>query len=286
MQPQNPLHRGLTELGWIEGRTFVFECVSTLGRLDQLAALARELVSRRPDVLTAGTNPLIEALKQETTTIPIVMNVAVDPVQAGIITNLARPEANVTGVASFGYDILPKRIELLKEIVPHLRRLGIITLVVTDPKADKVLEENLTIAASRFGFAWQIFRAVAANDYDRIFADLAADHFDVAYIGAGVLASPNGAHVSELALNHLMPTVAEGAGWAKRGILLSYGQNFYRQLAHAAAYVDKILRGAKPSELPVEQEAKLELGINLKTAKALGLTVPPELIARADEVIE
>jgi putative ABC transport system substrate-binding protein len=280
------MHRGLTELGWIEGRTFVFECVSTLGRLDQLPALARELVSRRPDVLTAGANPLIKALKQETTTIPIVMNVAVDPVRAGIITNLARPEANVTGVASFNYDILPKRIELLKEIVPHLRRLAIITLVFTDPQADEILEENLTIAARTFGFAWQIFRAVAANDYDEIFARLAAEHFDAAYIGEGVLASPNGARVPELALHHLMPTVAEGAGWAKRGILLSYGQDFYRQLARGAGYVDKILRGAKPSELPVDQEAKLELRINLKTAKALGVTVPPTLLAQADEVIE
>jgi putative ABC transport system substrate-binding protein len=286
MQPQNPLHRGLTELGWIEGRTFVFECVSTLGHLDQLPALARELVSRRPDVLVAGSNTFIKALKQETTTIPIIMNVAVDPVRAGIITNLARPEANVTGVALFGWDILPKRIELLKEVVPHLRRLAIITLQLTDANADEVLAENITIAASRFGFTWQLFRGVVANDYDEIFARLAAEHFDAAYIGDGVLASPNGARVSELALHHLMPTVGEGVGWVRRGLLLNYGQDFARQLARSAAYVDKILRGAKPSELPVEQGTKLELGINLKTAKSLGLTVPPSLLARADEVIE
>jgi len=286
--PNSPLFRRLAELGWIEGRNLVVECVSMDGRWHQVPALARELVSRRPDVLFGISTVAMRALKQETTTIPIVMGAIADPVRLGFITSLARPEGNVTGVAWFAYEVLPKRIELLKEIVPNLRRLALIGFTLSDPQYMQMSEENITIAAGKLGFSWQLFRAVVANDYDEIFARLAAEHFDAAYIQANPLTAKPGnvTRISQLALRYLIPTVSEYSFDAKDGLLLTYGQDFSRDAMRSAEYIDKILRGAKPSELPVEEATTFQLVINLKTAKALGLTVPPSLIARADEVIE
>src|SRR5262245_43927199 len=290
IRSDNPISRRLAELGWIEGRTFVFECVSAVGHLDQIPALARDLVSRRLDVLMSGNSPAIKELKQETTTIPIVIIGAADPVGYGLVTNLARPEANVTGVAYWGSDMLPKRIELLSEVVPQLRRLAIIG-ASRDATFIKIIEEGATVAAKRFGFSWQLFQRVLENNYDEIFYDeifarLAAEHFDAAYIATSAFNMQNSARIVELALHHRIPAIGELATLARAGLLLSYGQDLTRTAARASDYVDKILRGAKPSELPVEQATNLQLVINLKTAETLGLTVPPSLIARADEVIE
>jgi len=285
LQPDDFVVRRLRELGWIEGQNFVFECVSAFGHysdLDQIAAFARELVSRRPDVLIAYPVPFVRALKQATTTIPIVMlSTAVMP---DLVSNLARPEGNVTGVAYFAASTMPKRIEMLKEFVPQLRRLALIS-AVADPKNIEGIEEIVTIAAGKLGIAWQRFRPVVVSDYDEIFARLAAEHFDAAYIFSDPLSFQNHARIGQLALRHLIPTVGETPWWAK-DLLLAYGQDPLWTFLRALEYVDKILRGAKPSDLPVEQATKVALVINLKTAKALGLTVPPSLLARADEVIE
>src|SRR5262245_47219528 len=283
--PDHPIRRRLAELGWIEGRNFVFECVSAIGHLDQIPALARDLISRRLDVLIAGNSPVVRELKQATTTIPIVMIGAADPVGYGLVTNLARPEANVTGVAYWGSDMLPKRIELLSEVVPQLRRLAVIG-GSRDAAFMKIIEEGVTLTAKRFGFSWQLFQAVLESDYDEIFARLAAEHFDAVYIASSPLNTQSYARIVELALRHRIPAVGELATLARAGLLLSYGQDLIRTTARASDYVDKILRGAKPSELPVKQATHLLLVINLKTAKTLGLTVAPSLIARADEVIE
>jgi putative tryptophan/tyrosine transport system substrate-binding protein len=286
LQPDHPIVRRLGELGWSEGQNFVFECISGVGHyghLDELAALARELVSRRPDVLMAGPIPFVGALKQETTTIPIVM--LGTGVMPHLVTNLARPEGNVTGVSLFTGGILPKRVEILKEMVPQLRRLALI-MAAPDPKIIENEEKIITFAADKLGFAWQRFQPVVANDYDEILARLAAQHFDAAYIVWDPLSTQNNARIGQLALRHRIPTVGESPGLANDGLLLTYGQDPLWTASRAMDYVDKILRGAKPSELPVEQPTKLELVINLKTAKELGLTVPPSLIARADKVIE
>jgi putative tryptophan/tyrosine transport system substrate-binding protein len=286
--PEHPVPRRLVELGWVEGRTSVLECVSWVGPLDQLPALARELVSRRPDVLIAGPTNFVSALKGETTTIPIVMLGGWEPVRLGFITSLARPGGNVTGVAWLG--LLPKQMELLKEIVPNLRSVAYITGVkvgaYTPSEAFKINTELLIISANTLGITWQILTAVVATDYDEIFARLAAEHFDAAYIASNEFNENNQARICQLALRHRIPAVSETAAWARDGLLLSYGQDFPWTAARAMEYVDKILRGAKPSELPVEQATKFELAINLNTAKTLGLTVPPSLISRADEVIE
>jgi putative ABC transport system substrate-binding protein len=286
LQPDNLIVRRLGELGWVEGQTIFFDCVSAVGRLDQLPALARELVSRRPDVLMAVLYNFVSALKQETTTIPIVMLGTWEPVRFSLITSFARPGGNVTGVAWFG--LLPKRMELLKEIVPNLRRVAYVVGVVgnTIPEAGKVEEANRQIAASALGVTWQIFRAAAASDYDEIFARLAAEHFDAAYVSGDAFNSENLARIYQLTLRYRIPTVGTAAGWARSGLLLAYGQNYSWSIARGLEYADKILRGAKPSDLPVEQATKLELVINLKSAKELGLTVPPSLIARAEEVFE
>jgi len=280
--------RRLGELGWIEGQTIAFECVSAFGRIDQVQALARELVSRRPDVLPASSLLFVSALKQETTTIPIVMLGTSEPLRNGLITSFARPGGNITGVGWFV--LLPKEMEILKEIVPNLTRVAYITGVPGTasypPEASKIAQEDMQTAASALGFTWQVFRSAAASEYDEIFARLAAEHFDAAYIPTTPFNTNNLARICQLALRHRIPAVTEPVRWAREGLLLTYGQDYPWSVARAMEYVDKILRGAKPGDLPVEQGIKLLLTINLKTAKALGLTVPPSLIARADEVIE
>jgi ABC-type uncharacterized transport system substrate-binding protein len=287
LQPDSIVVRRLGALGWIEGQTIVIDCVSAVGGIDQVPALARELVSRRPDVLIAAPFNFVSALKQETTTIPIVMLGAWEPVRVGLITSLARPGANVTGVAWL--NLLPKQMELLKEIVPNLRRVAYIVGVpsaYSPPEGAKIAEEDRQIAASALGITWQVFSAAVESDYDEIFARLAVEHFDGAYFPSTTFNLNNQTHICQLALRHRIPAVSESSQWAKNGLLLSYGQDFDWTVARAIEYVDKILRGAKLSDLPVQQATKLLLTINLKTAKELGLTVAPTLIARADEVIE
>jgi len=285
LQPDNPGVRRLEELGWIEGRNFVFDCVTVIGRLDQLPALAHELVSRRPDVLMAAPWSFVRALKQETTTIPIVMLSGFEPVRLGLITSLAWPGGNVTGVAWFG--LLPKQVELLKEIVPHMRRVAFLAEPNRPaPEVSKVVNEQITSVASTLGLTWQVFPSTVVSDYDEIFARLEAEHFDAAYIPSSPFNSNNRTRICQLALRHRIPAVSEVSDWAKSGLLLTYAQDVTWSVVSAMDHVDKILRGAKPSDLPVQQATKLLLTINLKTAKELGLTVPPSLIARADELIE
>ena len=287
--PDNPIRSRLGELGWVEGQNFVFECVSTAGHLDQVPALARELVSRRPDVLVSPHWNFVRALKQETTTIPIVMLAGWEPVRMGLITSFAQPGGNVTGVAWF--DLISKQMELLKEIVPNLKRVAWLSsasdMAKTPPEAFKVAAEDREIVASKLGFRWQLFRPAVENDYDEIFARLATEHFDAVNVIAFPFNNQNAARICQLALRYRIPAVSDNAFWAKnRGLLLTYGQDGRWTSARAADYIDKILRGAKPNDLPVEQATKIDLVINLKTAKELGLTVPPSLIARANEVIE
>ena len=288
-QPDNLVVRRLRELGWLEGQTIVFDCVSAIGRIDQVPALARELVSRRPDVLMALPHHFVSALKQETTTIPIVMLAGWEPVRTGLIANFAQPGGNVTGVAWFSLRL--KQIELLKEIVPNLRRLahieGVLGAAYAPPETYKIEKEETQIASSALGVTRQFFSAAVESDYDEFFARVAAEHFDAALIPGTPFNFNNARRICQLALRYGIPTIGDEAGWARDcGLLLTYGQDYLWTIARAMDYVDKILRGAKPSDLPVEQATKLLLTINLKTGRALGLTVPPSLLALADEVIE
>jgi putative tryptophan/tyrosine transport system substrate-binding protein len=285
----SPFSRRLAELGWVEGKNFIYDCVFPVGgRLDQVEQLAAELVARRPDVIsTGGGVPFVRALKRATTTIPIVMLGTNDPVRAGLVTNLARPEANVTGFAWFGWDIMPKRVELLKEVLPQMQRLAIIFSAHGDPKVIESLEVNAAIAAKQFGLSFQIFLPAIPEDYDKIFSQLSDQHFDAAYIQGNPLGAQNFKRIVELALRYRVPTMGDDATAARGGLLLGYGGDFATvAVIRSTDYVDKILRGAKPSELPIELPTKLDLAINLKTARALSVTVPPATLARADEVIE
>src|SRR5262249_34664437 len=250
LQPDNLIVRRLGELGWIEGQTIAFECVSAFGRIDQVQALARELVSRRPDVLMAPSLLFVSALKQETATIPIVMPGISEPLRSGIITSFAQPGGNVTGVAWFV--LLPKEMELLKEIVPNLRRVAYIfgvPGVAYPPGTAKMAEEDRQSAARALGVTWSLFRVAAASDYAEIFARLAAEHFDAAYIPTDPFNTNNLTRICQLALRHRIPAITEPARWAREGLLLTYGQDSSWSAARAMDYVDKILRGAKPSDL-------------------------------------
>jgi len=283
----SPSRRRLVELGWVEGKNFVYDCVSAVGRLEKIEQLAAELVARHPDVIGANPVPFVRALKLATTTIPIVMWATPDPVGTGLITNLAHPEANVTGVAWFGFDIMPKRVELLREVLPQMQRLAIIyTAQATDPKVSELLEANATIAAKQFGISFQIFRPAVPEDFDRIFSLLSGQHFDAAYIQPNALFQQNYLRVAELALRYRVPTMGDDPSSARAGLLLGYGGDFVGDLVRYSEYMDKILRGAKPGDLPVEQATKVQLAVNLKTARTLGLAIPPALLARVDEVIE
>jgi putative ABC transport system substrate-binding protein len=278
-------HQRLAELGWIEGRTLTIDCVSPVSP-DQLTLLATELVERRPDVLVAGPTPYVLALKQATATIPIVMISTPNPVEIGVVTNLPRPEANVTGTAQSGADNTSKRLSLLKQMLPGLARLAIIFRVGIDPVFAEVLTKEANAAAITLGFAWQAFRADGPEDYDKIFVRLAAEGFDAVYVPPGPQSYANITGIAELARRHRVPTLGDHPAFAKNGFLLTYGDDPNRNLMRAAEYVDKLFRGSKPGDLPVEQPTTFELVINLKTAKELGLTVPPTLLALATEVID
>ena len=278
-------HQRLAELGWIEGRTLTTDCVSTV-YLDQLTLLATELVAHRPDILAASPTTYVRALKQATATIPIVMISTPNPVETGLVTNLPRPEANVTGTAQSGADNTSKRMQMMKQMLPRLARLAIILRAGIDTLFAEQLTKDATAAASTLDFAWQVFSVTAPEDYDRIFARLAAEGFDAAYVPPGPHSYANLSRIAELGQRYRVPTLSDHPIFAKNGFLLTYGESPDRNAARGAEYVDKLLRGAKPGDLPVEQPTTFEVVINLKTAKELGITVPPALLALATEVIE
>jgi putative ABC transport system substrate-binding protein len=275
----------LAELGWVEGRTAIIDCVLAYGRFEQAPALAAELVARRPDVLFGGSTPVVRALKQATSTIPIV-STASDPVQSGIVKNLAHPEGNITGVSQISFDLVAKRLGLLKEIVPRLSRLAFVPRKGVDPVDFERQSSELNHAADILGFSWQAVYLSEPEDIDKVFAEIAAEGFDAVYIPPGPFTFVNAPQIGERARQYRLPTVADQDVFARGGALLTYGVDLNPVLIRGAEYMDKILRGAKPADLPVEQPTKFRLIINLATAKAVGLTIPESVLARADEVIE
>ena len=282
------LARRLAELGWIEGRTLIYDCVATISSPDpdQLTLLATELIARRPDVLVTGPSTYVRTLKQVTAIIPIVMASTPDPVEAGLVTNLPRPEANVTGIAQSGADTTSKRMQMLKQMLPRLARLAIIWWAKSDPPFIARTEKDVTAAASTLGFTWQAFRAGVPEDYDRIFAGLAAEGFDAAYVPPSPLSYANFVRIAVLGRRHRILTLGDHPIFAKNGFLLTYGEDPTRTVERAAEYVDKLFRGSRPGDLPIEQPTTFELVINLKTAKEFDLNVPPGLLALATQVVE
>jgi putative ABC transport system substrate-binding protein len=273
----------LRELSWIEGRTIAIEYRWAEGRSDRLADIAAELVRLKVDVIVTHSAEPVLAAKQATSIIPIVFAVAADPVGTGLVASLARPGGNVTGLSLQATDLAGKRVELLREVVPGLRRLAVMANVGT-PGA--VLEMREAQAAARtFGLEVARLEIRRTEDIAPAFATL-EDRAEALYVCGDPVVTTNRIRINILAVGARLPTMHGLREYVEAGGLMSYGPSFPDLFRRAADYVDKILRGTKPGDIPVEQPTKFDLVVNLITAQALGLTVPPMLLARADDVIE
>ena len=273
----------LRELGWIEGRNITIEYRWAEGNSDRADELAAELVRRRVDVIVTYANPIVLAVKRSTSTIPIVFAAAADPLGTGLVSTLARPGGNVTGLSVEATDLGSKRLELLRDVVPNFRRLGIMANV---GNSASVLEmREVQSASGTLGLEVKTLDIRQAEDIARAFDELKG-HVDALYVCIDTILFANRIRIITLALAARLPTMFTTQEAVKAGGLMTYGPSFPELFRRAGDYVDKILHGAKPEDLPVEQPTKFNLVLNLTTAKALGLTIPPTLLARADEVIE
>jgi putative tryptophan/tyrosine transport system substrate-binding protein len=272
----------LRDLGWTEGRTIAIEYRWAEARSEHFAEIAAEFVRLKVDVIVTGGNAAVAA-KQATSVVPIVFVLAADPVGMGLVTSLARPRANVTGLSIQQADTASKRLELLREVLPSLRRLAIMANVDYPNGALEMGE--IQAAAGTLGLEVVNFEIRRAEDIARAFETLKG-RADALYVVGDALVTVYQIRIKTLALAARLPTMYSYREGVEAGGLMSYGPNFPDLFRRAGDYVDKILRGVKPADLPVEQPTKFDLVINLKTANALGLTVPPTLLARADEVIE
>ena len=278
------LRQGLNELGWIEGQNFAFELRFADGNLDRLPQLADELVREKVDVIVTGSSPGASAAKNATSTIPIVMVTTGNPVQGGLIATLARPGGNVTGVTALGQVLNAKRLELLKEAVPSLKRVAILTNPAS-PYTDPFLQES-EAAAHALGIEVRVLEARGPHDLERAFEAIVNEHAEALMVLADPMFITHRRRIVELAAKNRLPSVFGERGSVHAGGLIFYGASLPDMYRRAATYVDKILKGVKPADLPVEQPTAFELAINLKTAKVLGLELPWFLQQRADEVIE
>jgi len=274
--------RRLSELGWIDGRTVTIVYRWSAGRPERYAEIASEFVRLNVDVIVAN-GTAVPVLKQAASTIPIVFGVATDPLGAGLVASLSHPGGNVTGMSNQQSDTAGKRLELARTLLPGLRRLGVIADVGF---TDAVLEMGQSETAAR-SFGLDVIRKEIRQAAD-IAPALAAvkGHVDALYVVQDALVTADRTHIIALALDARLPTIFSTSDFVHAGGLMSYGANFPDLYRRTAELVDKILRGAKPGEIPVEQPTKFDLVINLKTAKALRLPIPPTLLALADEVIE
>jgi putative tryptophan/tyrosine transport system substrate-binding protein len=272
----------LRELGWIEGRTIAVEYRWAQGRTERFAEIAAELVRLNVDVIVT-TVPTVAALKQATSVIPIVFALGSDPVADGLVASLARPGGNVTGLSTQAIDLASKRAELLREAVPDLGRLAILGNVGI-PQI--VLEmREVEAAAQKLGLQVARLEVRRAEDVAPAFESVKG-RAQALYVCIDPLTNTHRASINTLALDARLPTMHDFRGIVEAGGLMSYGPNFLDQFRRVADLVDKVLRGAKPGDIPVEQADKFELVVNLKTAKSLGLTIPESFLLRADEVIE
>jgi len=276
---------GLRELGWIDGKTIAIEYRSAKWNVELLDDLAEELVRMKVDIIVVagGGAPLRGAAKQATSTIPIVMTGSADPVAERLVASLARPGGNVTGMSLMTHELGSKRLELLKEVVPRVARLA----VLWNPATSDDLELRATRAAARtLGVTLKLMEVKNADDLARVLAVLEKERPDGLTMFFDAKSTGYRAIVGDFAKKHKIPTIFGAKEFAQAGGLMSYAPDIAESFRRAATYVDKILKGAKPADLPVEQPTKFELVINLKTAKALGLTIPQSVLLRADEVIE
>ena len=274
----------LRELGYVEGRDISFEFRWAEGKFGQLAQLASELVGAKVDVITALSTPAALAAQKATTTIPIVFSAVGDPVGTGLVSNLARPGGNVTGLSALATELAAKRLEILEEIVPNMSPLA---MFWNDTNPSMVLSANQSQgAADKLGVAIQSIGVHDLVSFESAFAAVESGRVVALLTLIDPFTREHRQQIVDFAAQRRLPAIYDAREFVDSGGLISYGPNLLATQLRVAEYVDKIFKGAKPGDLPVEQPTKFELVINLKAAKALGLTVPPSLLARADEVIE
>jgi putative tryptophan/tyrosine transport system substrate-binding protein len=274
----------LRELGYVEGHNVIFEPRWADGKVGRLRSLAAELIDAKVDVLvTAGSESGLAA-KQATNSIPIVMATGGDPVELGLAASLARPGGNVTGVISLIAQLTVKRLELIKQLIPHASRVAIVRDL--DNRASVLSLRDAESAAKALGVMVQRIGVRGPTELADAFATMKRSRADALILAENTLFIAERRHIADLAIMHRLPMLVAAKEYAEAGALVSYGTDYLDLFRRAAPYVDKILKGAKPGDLPIEQPTKFELVINLKTAKALGLTISPSLLARADQVIE
>lgn len=278
--------QGLSETGYVEGRNVAIEYRWADSQNDRLPALAAELVRRRVTVLVAlGNTPSVLALRTTTTTIPIVFRVAVNPVEIGLVASLGQPGGNLTGVTTLGVEVGPKQLELLHELAPAAANIALL-INPTNPVLAETQSRILRAAARTLGLELHILSGSTDRDFDAAFASLSQLRAVGLVIGADAFFNSRGELLAALAVRHAVPTISPYREFAEAGGLMSYGGGIADASRQVGVYTGRILKGEKPADLPVQQAAKVELVINLKTAKAIGTTIPQALLLRADEVIE
>jgi putative ABC transport system substrate-binding protein len=275
--------QGLRELGYIEGKNIVLEYRHAEGKLDRLSALAAELVRLKVDIIVTSGATVTRAAKEATSTIPIVMAQDPDPVGNGFVASLARPGGNITGLATLRPEISGKRLELLREVVPKLSRVAVLGTSTMPGNAQALKETEL--AAGAFGVKLQYLDVRSSKDIDTAFRAASKGRADAVLILGGSVLLSQRTQIADLAVKSRLPAIYYDPQFVEAGGLMTYGVNLADLDRRAATYVDKILKGAKPADLPVEQPIKFEFIVNLKAAKQIGLTIPPNVLVRADKVI-
>ena len=275
--------KGLSEAGYVDGRNVAIEYRWAEGQHDRLPAMAADLVRRQVTVIAATTTPAALAAKAATATIPIVFEIGGDPIQLGLVAKLSRPGGNVTGVSQLSVEVAPKRLELLHELVPAA---SIMALLVNPTDRPGVSIKEAQSAARTLGLELHILNASTDRDFDEVFAKLIQLQAGGLVVGGGAFLNSRSEQLGALALHHGVPAISRGREFVVAGGLLSYGASITVAYRLAGNYTGRILKGEKPADLPVQQATKVDFYINLKTAKALGLNVPPSMQARADEMIE
>ena len=276
--------QGMRELGYVEGRDFIADLRFADGNYERLPELAADLVRLEPDVIVTGTTAAIRTLQRATTTIPIVLAYSTDPVGNGLVASLARPGGNITGLSGSSEDTSPKQLELVASVVTNVSRIGLLGNPASPVYAD--VRKSAQTAAQKVGLTLVSVEARNLQEIDRAFADLNNQRVQ-AFIGAAdAVFFTQRQQIAELALRNRLPSMFSQREYAQAGGLMSYGENLSDFFRRAASFVDKIFKGAKPGDLPIEQPTRFNLVINRKTADALGMTIPPQLYIFADEVIE
>jgi putative tryptophan/tyrosine transport system substrate-binding protein len=276
--------QGLRELGYVEGKNVVIEWRFAEGKLDRLSEFAAELVRLKVDVIVTGGPQPTRAAKEATSTIPIVMTQVNDPVGNGFVASLARPGGNITGLATLAPELSGKQLELLKEIVPSLSRVAVFGTSTFPGNAQALKETEL--AAGAFGVQLQYLDVLGPKDIETAFREARKGRADVVHVLASPVINAHRIQIADLAAKNRLPAVYGTPEFMDAGGLMFYGASITEMFRRAATYVDKILKGAKPANLPVEQPTKFQFIINLKAAKQIGLTIPPNVLARADKVIK